>query len=190
MWYRAAPSPLFSALLEAQSALQAGPLQPLAACQTQGQTGSSPFRPQPRSVRSRFGWRSRTPESPMAIPTQVPDRETGRRGDRVTGRQQSKRPLILCRRSLRTSPDFSLCFWESSGRFPRNNARGPIHPRHPAHRQARIMFSSPSDAWATPPSAIADLAAPLAPGRDRSGSVRLRSSSHSAICHPKMSASV
>lgn len=38
----------------------------------------------PRSVRARFGWRSRTPESPMAIPTQVPDRETGRRGE---GRQ-------------------------------------------------------------------------------------------------------
>lgn len=68
------------------------PLQPLAACQTQGQTGSSPFRPQPRSVRARFGWRSRTPESPMAIPTQVPDRETGRRGE-GTAVQTSSDPV-------------------------------------------------------------------------------------------------
>lgn len=163
-----------------------GPLQPLAACQTQGQTGSSPFRPQPRSVRARFGWRSRTPESPMAIPTQVPDRETGRGGG-------ERGPLILCRRSLRTSPDFSLCFLGNDRRIPKKQ-RSRSHPSTPSSEPA-CHPKSPRRMGHTaivhrPPS-IVDLAAPLAlaPGRDRSGSVRLRSSSHSAIHHPNMSAS-
>lgn len=128
--------PPFPALLEAQSALQHGPRDPSSPLPHARHRARQAAR---RSVPSPgpSGLASAGDHGPLKAPWQSQlksrtGRQGGERGDRATGRQQSKRPLIiLCRRSLRTSPDFSLCFLGILRSFPKKQ-RSRSHPPSPA----------------------------------------------------------